>query len=84
MDAFAIEVPDGAPANFHWRRMRHRVVKSEGPERLAMEWWLDGKDTQPRDYFRVEDDQGHRFWIYRKGLYGQDETQSWYMHGMFA
>jgi protein ImuB len=84
MDAFAIEVPDGAPANFHWRRMRHRIVKSEGPERLAMEWWLDGKDTQPRDYFRVEDDQGHRFWIYRKGLYGQDETQSWYMHGMFA
>ncbi len=84
MDAFAIEVPDGAPANFHWRRMRHRIVKSEGPERLAMEWWIDGSDTAPRDYFRVEDDQGHRFWIYRKGLYGHDERQSWYMHGMFA
>ncbi|WP_280179103.1 DNA polymerase Y family protein [Rhizobium sp. 18055] len=84
MDAFAIEVPDGAPANFHWRRMRHRVVKSEGPERLAMEWWIDGSDAAARDYFRVEDDQGHRFWIYRKGLYGHDETQSWYMHGVLA
>jgi protein ImuB len=84
MDAFAIEVPDGAPANFHWRRMRHRVVKSEGPERLAMEWWIDGSDAPARDYFRVEDDQGHRFWIYRKGLYGHDEMQSWYMHGVLA
>jgi protein ImuB len=84
MDAFAIEVPDGAPANFHWRRMRHRVIRSEGPERLAMEWWIDGSDAAARDYFRVEDDQGHRFWIYREGLYGRDEQQNWYMHGMLA
>ncbi|KQV73377.1 DNA repair protein [Rhizobium sp. Root1220] len=84
MDAFAIEVPDGAPANFHWRRMRHRVVRSEGPERLAMEWWIDGSDAAERDYFRVEDDQGHRFWIYREGLYGRDATQRWFMHGMLA
>jgi protein ImuB len=82
MEAFAIEVPDGAPANFHWRRMRHRVLKSEGPERLAMEWWIDGSDTDDRDYFRVEDDQGHRFWIYREGHYAGDTTPRWFMHGV--
>nr|WP_280638490.1 MULTISPECIES: DNA polymerase Y family protein [unclassified Rhizobium] len=88
MDAFAVEVPDGAPVSFQWRRMRHRVVKSEGPERIAEEWWMkdktDDKDKPSRDYFRIEDDQGYRFWIYREGLYGYDEKQSWYMHGMLA
>jgi hypothetical protein len=44
--------------------------KAKGPERLAMEWWIDGSDAADRDYFRVEDDQGHRFWIYREGHYG--------------
>ncbi|WP_312867210.1 DNA polymerase Y family protein [Rhizobium sp. RHZ02] len=87
MDAFAIEIPDGAPASFHWRRMQHRVLKSEGPERLAMEWWLDGvdgKDAGDRDYFRIEDDKGRRFWIYRQGHYERDTTQSWFMHGVIA
>ena len=88
MDAFAVEVPDGAPVSFQWSRMRHRVVKSEGPERIAEEWWMkdktDDKDKPSRDYFRIEDDQGYRFWIYREGLYGYDEKQSWYMHGMLA
>jgi protein ImuB len=84
MDAFAVEVPDGAPASFHWRRMQHRVRKSEGPERLAMEWWRDGSDAENRDYFRIEDDQGRRFWIYRHGHYERDTAQSWYMHGVIA
>jgi protein ImuB len=83
MEAFAAEVPDGAPAHFSWRRIRHRILKSEGPERIAMEWWIDDEDAKERDYFRVEDEQGYRFWIYREGHYGPDMPQ-WYMHGLFA
>jgi protein ImuB len=47
-----------------------------------MEWWIDGSDADDRDYFRVEDDQGHRFWIYREGHYAGDTTPRWFMHGV--
>ncbi|WP_082511985.1 MULTISPECIES: DNA polymerase Y family protein [unclassified Rhizobium] len=78
------EVPEGPPQSFHWRRVTHRVSRSQGPERLAMEWWVDGADAQSRDYFRIEDDTGHRFWLYREGLYGQLPSPRWFMHGIFA
>ena len=32
-------VPDGPPHHFTWRRATHAVVRVEGPERIAMEWW---------------------------------------------
>ncbi|PDT13423.1 DNA repair protein [Rhizobium sp. M1] len=78
------EVPDGPPQIFRWRRMQHQVAKSEGPERIAMEWWIDGSDAEARDYFRIEDEAGHRFWIYRRGFYGQELDPRWFMHGVFA
>jgi len=81
--AFA-EVPDGAPQTFRWRRLQHQVARSEGPERIAMEWWIDGDDAEARDYFRIEDEAGHRFWIYRRGLYGDSPDPRWFMHGVFA
>jgi protein ImuB len=37
-----------------------------------------------RDYFRVEDADGHRFWLYREGLYGSKTTPRWYVQGLFA
>ena len=77
------EVPDGPPARFRWRRALYRVARAEGPERIAAEWWRD--DDLTRDYFRVEDDAGHRFWLFREGLYGRETTAPrWYMHGVFA
>ncbi|WP_338050369.1 DNA polymerase Y family protein [Rhizobium mesosinicum] len=81
--AFA-EVPDGAPQTFRWRRLKHQVTKSEGPERIAMEWWIDGDDAETRDYFRIEDEAGHRFWIYRLGLFRENPNPRWFMHGIFA
>ncbi len=33
------EIPEGPPARFTWRRVSRRVVKAEGPERIAPEWW---------------------------------------------
>lgn len=43
----------------------------------------DGADLT-RDYYVAEDDAGHRFWIFREGLYAQGATSRWYVHGVFA
>jgi protein ImuB len=85
-------VPDGPPHRFTWRRATHAVVRVEGPERIAMEWWKQNGQALTRDYFRIEDEAGIRFWIYRDGLYERelkdDEGKSvpvkWFVHGLFA
>ncbi|WP_186294466.1 Y-family DNA polymerase [Bradyrhizobium guangdongense] len=85
-------VPDGPPHQFTWRRAKHAVVRVEGPERIAMEWWKQDGKQLTRDYFRVEDAEGLRFWIFRDGLYegevfdsdGKPVPPSWYVHGLFA
>lgn len=80
------EIPDGPPTRFRWRRAVHDVVKAEGPERIAAEWWLATESFAPtRDYYRVEQPDGRRFWLYRDGLYGPGVTHPpWFMHGLFA
>lgn len=94
------EVPDGPPLQFHWRGQSYRVRLAEGPERIAPEWWrsMDGHaggsgadDVRigfTRDYYRVEDSAGHRFWVFRHGQFGEradlPETPPWYLHGLFA
>lgn len=82
----AAGIPDGPPAGFRWRRGEHRVTRHEGPERIAAEWWrLDRKPGLTRDYYRVEDARGRRFWIFRHGLYGGEAREPrWYVHGLFA
>lgn len=81
------ELPDGAPARFTWRRVARRVIRAEGPERLACEWWRPTeRPARTRDYYRVEDENGRRYWLFRDGLYGRedaDRAPSWWMHGMF-
>ncbi|GGE41388.1 DNA-directed DNA polymerase [Agaricicola taiwanensis] len=79
------EVPDGPPIRFLWRRVVHDVVAAEGPDRIAPEWWQRQPQTNTRDYFRVEDREGHRFWLFREGLYEREvEHPRWYLHGLFA
>lgn len=109
------DFPDGAPAQFRWRRNLHVIVRAEGPERIAMEWWrhrdadeadeAEDEDAfarlyppQPdtddvtrdgsvltRDYFRAEDKQGVRYWIYREGIFAREvRTFRWFLHGLFA
>lgn len=78
-------VPDGPPLRFRWRRALHEVVRAEGPERIAPEWWRPGAAVLTRDYFRVEDGAGARFWLYRDGLYGRESAgPRWWLHGLFA
>jgi protein ImuB len=78
-------VPEGPPAQFVWRRRSHRVTRYQGPERIAPEWWQDRPGTRLRDYFKVEDEAGARFWLYREGLFhdGRGGAPRWFMHGMF-
>jgi protein ImuB len=85
IDAIA-EVPDGPPYRFRWRGTQHRVVRHEGPERISMPWW-EGRKKEARltrDYYRVEDEEGRRFWLFRHGLYEEKPDPRWYMHGLFA
>lgn len=79
-------VPEGPPAQFIWRRQTHRVTRFAGPERIAPEWWRDKPGTRLRDYYRIEDQHGRRYWIYRDGVLGdgRGETPRWFVHGGFA
>lgn len=82
-------IPDGPPRRFRWRGVQHLVRLYEGPERITPEWWRrrDGYDNPgfSRDYYRVEDDEGHRFWLIRHGLYERGTSEPrWYVHGLFA
>jgi len=79
------EVPDGPPLRFRWRRVSYQVARSEGPERIAMEWWRPGgQDLPTRDYFRVETAEGLRLWLFRAGLFEREPGQpGWYLHGFF-
>ena len=79
-------VPEGPPTQFQWRRRTHRVARYQGPERIAPEWWQDRPGTRLRDYFKVEDEAGHRFWLYREGLQddGRGGAPRWFLHGIFA
>jgi protein ImuB len=78
------EVPDGPPLRFRWRRVLHNVAAIEGPERIAAPWWR-GEAMPTRDYFRAEDTEGRRFWLYREGLWGRETARAkWFVHGLFG
>lgn len=78
-------VPDGPPLRFRWRRVLHEVAAYEGPERIAPQWWRGQEDALTRDYFRVENTHGQRFWLYREGLYTRETARPrWFMHGLFG
>jgi len=82
VEVAATEMPEGPPMRFRWRHAMHTVSCAEGPERIAPEWWRDQEPT--RDYFRIEDEEGRRYWLYRQGLYAAGlSSPRWFMHGLF-
>ncbi|WP_095011128.1 Y-family DNA polymerase [Tsuneonella mangrovi] len=78
--------PDGYPKAFRWRGAVHEVVRVEGPERIAPEWWRERGGARLRDYYRIEDDAGRRYWIYRQGIIGDGRggMPDWYLQGLCA
>ncbi len=66
-----------------WRR---QASEHAGPEHAAAEPQSpDDEDRSPsdrlRDYYRVEDSTGARFWIFRAGIAG---LPRWFLHGLFG
>ena len=78
--------PEGMPRRFVWRRAVHDIARAEGPERIAPEWWRQPSCARLRDYYRVEDSDGRRYWIYREGVIGDGRggAPSWFIHGLFG
>jgi protein ImuB len=78
--------PEGVPRRFAWRRVVHDIVRAEGPERIAPEWWRERSNARLRDYYRVEDSEGRRYWIYREGIVGDGRggAPDWFVHGLFG
>ncbi len=76
-----VVLPDYPPMHFRYRGNLIKVSKADGPERIEQEWWQ--QNGPPRDYYRVEDENGARYWLFRLGLYGSEKPQ-WFLHGFFV
>lgn len=78
--------PEGMPRRFVWRRRVHDIARAEGPERIAPEWWRQASSARLRDYYKIEDAQGRRYWIYREGIAGDGRggAPCWFIHGLFG
>jgi protein ImuB len=74
--------PEGAPERFKWRRLQRRVRAAEGPERLEPEWGRVTETPRVRDYYRLEDEEGRRYWVFREGRYGEAPEPRWFIHGL--
>ncbi|MCB2048663.1 MAG: DNA polymerase Y family protein [Novosphingobium sp.] len=81
--------PDGLPRRFRWRGEVHEIARVEGPERISPEWWRERSSVRLRDYYRIEDSEGRRYWIYRDGIAGdgrggdaQGRPPDWFLQGI--
>ena len=87
IDHVIAELPDQPPRRFTWRGQSHQVVRADGPERIHGEWWRRSAEADGvRDYFQVEDEAGHRYWLFRRGDGERAATgdMRWYLHGVFG
>ncbi|WP_226372610.1 Y-family DNA polymerase [Allosphingosinicella flava] len=87
IDKVLAELPDQPPVRFSWRGRMHVVRKADGPERIHGEWWKRrGEAEAVRDYFQIEDEDGARFWLFRRGDGVDPRTgdHSWWLHGAFG
>ena len=67
---------------FVYKNKVHQIKRSDGPERIEREWWLE--NGEHRDYYYVEDQDGQRYWLFRAGPYSDDQPREWFIHGFFA
>jgi protein ImuB len=71
-----------------WWREPHLPARPRESEDPVLDSRLRGKERRQaltRDYYLVEDSAGHRFWLFREGLYERETTTArWFVHGLFA
>jgi len=69
------------PPRFRWRRRDFVLSTAQGPERIAPEWWLDDPTWRsgPRDYWRVETQEGPKLWLFQALTAG-----GWFVQGDFG
>ncbi|MEM7270451.1 MAG: DNA polymerase Y family protein [Pseudomonadota bacterium] len=79
-----VEEPGRPPQSIRWRGRSWRLAKTEGPERIAPEWWLDDPAWRsgPRDYWRAETEEGERLWLFE--AHGGELSGGWFIQGRFA
>jgi protein ImuB len=75
-------IPDYPPMLFIYKNKIHTIKKADGPERIEREWWLE--EGEHRDYYRIEDEKGQRYWLFRSGHYAGTQSDQWFIHGFFA
>jgi protein ImuB len=74
-------IPGKLPVQIRIGHQLHRIVRAEGPERLTPEWWRDHPfPWKTRDYYRIENDQGARFWVFRETAWVQ-AGERWFLRG---
>ncbi|WP_395682918.1 Y-family DNA polymerase [Inquilinus sp.] len=76
----AAEVRGSVIQAFTWRGVRHELHRVIGPERVEPEWGWDTPE-RTRDYYRVEDEAGRRYWIF---VTAEGEALAWFIHGLLA
>ncbi len=79
--------PHQPPSLFYWRKVKHHVRATTGPERIVPEWWHCEQSWGGglRDYWRVEDKGGRRFWLFSESASScSSKAVRWYLHGLFA
>jgi len=79
-----VAAPDGSPVAFRWQHLDCRITRSEGPERIALEWWRAPADGRERDYYWVEAADGRRYWMFRTRNAQPGGPACWYIHGFFS
>ena len=79
-DPIAAEARGSALRAFTWRGVRHELHRVIGPERVEPEWGWDTPE-RTRDYYRVEDAEGRRFWLF---VTAEGDTLAWFLHGLMA
>lgn len=72
-----------------WWRRKPRPVEVPRPGGAAGETItrheLGDDSRHTRDYYRIEDRRGRRFWIFRHGFYQAHKPMpDWYLHGLFG
>lgn len=84
-DVAKYEGPERIAEEWWRRKPRPYEAARDGDGEPIIRHHLGDDSDRTRDYYRIEDRRGRRFWIFRHGFYeAQRPMPDWYLHGLFA